>query len=416
MTFALTFALCGSMSFATDKIKQGETLHNLRQKAWNEWCKKVQSDTEVSVLPLTPLSEGKRSAWQIPADLEPYATMNFFSGTKGEQPSAGYPVFLYLHGSGPKDIEWSTGFRLAQSFNDAPCAYVIPQIPNELKYYRWWQKSKQWAWSHLFRQLLASPQIDPARLYVFGISEGGYGSQRLASYYGDYFAAAGPMAGGEPLKNAPAENLSNIAFNFRTGEKDYMFYRFFLTQLTNQALDSLENLYPEEFHHKVELVPGMGHHIDYSLTTPWLSRHHRNAQPRHFLWENMEMDSVKRDNFYNLEVLKETDAYRTMYEFTAKDNRVDINVQRVAYQTTWIDPNWEIDMMFHRDFSPAEHGRLRVYLSEQLVDLTKPVTIAVNGKVLYQGNLKISAATMRQSLEIWGDPLRIFPSAVVLEW
>ena len=65
--------------------------------------------------------------------------------------------------------------------------------PNEGDYYRWWQVAKQFAWEKLIRQALVEGNVDANRLYVFGISEGGYGSQRLASFYADYWAAAGPM-------------------------------------------------------------------------------------------------------------------------------------------------------------------------------------------------------------------------------
>lgn len=95
-----------------------------------------------------------------------------------------------------------TGLNICSRFDDAPSVYFIPQIPNEGGYYRWWQKAKQYAWEKLFRQALVSGHVNPDKLFIFGISEGGYGSQRLASFYADYLAGAGPMAGGEPLKNA----------------------------------------------------------------------------------------------------------------------------------------------------------------------------------------------------------------------
>lgn len=63
-------------------------------------------------------------------------------------------------------------------------------------YYRWWQKAKQFAWEKMLRLAFVSGKINPNKVYFFGISEGGYGSQRLASFYADYLAAAGPMAGG----------------------------------------------------------------------------------------------------------------------------------------------------------------------------------------------------------------------------
>ena len=392
-------------------------LAEMRQSVWKEWCVELAKQQPVSPLEFAPLADGRIVAWNLPDSLEPQAVMNFRSGTKGICPGEGWPCYLYLHGSGPRDSEWETGWKLAQRFADAPSAYVIPQIPNEGKWYRWWQRSKLWAWNHLLRMLLARPDVDASRLYIFGISEGAYGSQRLASYYADYFAAAGPMAGGEPLKNAPVENLGNLAFSFLTGSEDVMFYRNVLTQNTAKALDSIASLYPGKYHHRVEIIPGRAHHIDYSPTTPWLSRHRRAAQPQHFLWENFEVDSLKRNAFYNLQVLSETDAYRTSYEFKADaGNLITIGVKAVEYTTTFTDPWWDIDMFFDRIYTPAAHGRLRIFLSEELVDLERPVTVMVNGHRLFHGRLKPSREVMLQSARLWGDPLRLFPAAVEVEW
>jgi hypothetical protein len=35
--------------------------------------------------------------------------MPYYYGYKGEKPENGYPLFLYLHGSGNKDNEWANG-------------------------------------------------------------------------------------------------------------------------------------------------------------------------------------------------------------------------------------------------------------------------------------------------------------------
>lgn len=414
---SLLFSFSPLPSAADRHPDRSGQLASMRQSVWAEWCASLQASQPLPPLGMQPLSEGNVTAWEIPDSLESQATMNFRSGTKGTQPAEGWPCYLYLHGSGPRDAEWQTGWQLALAFQDAPAFYCIPQIPNEGKYYRWWQRGKLWVWDRLLKWMLAQPSTDASRLYLFGISEGAYGSQRLASYYADYLAAAGPMAGGEPLKNAPVENLGHVAFHFLTGAQDAMFYRNVFTQGTADALDSIARLYPGEYHHSIRLIPGREHHIDYSPTTPWLSRHRRNAQPRHFLWENMEVDGIKRKGFYNIEVLAETDAYRTAYEFRADaDNHIHVSVDRVEYTTTFTDPMWDIDMFFSRRYSPAEHGRLRIFLSEELADLSRPLTISVNGHTLYQGRAAISRETMLQAARLWGDPLRLFPAAVTVEW
>lgn len=379
--------------------------------------KEAQDVAEFRKLLTDSLSKANVTTWTLPDSLEPNARMNFYLGVKGDMPKDGYPVFLYLHGSGPREHEWANGLRLAKMFQDGPSMYIVPQIPQEGAWYRWWQRSKQWTWERILRILMSMPEVDKNRIYVFGISEGGYGSQRLASFYADYWAAAGPMAGGEPLINAPVENLAHVPLSFLTGDKDFMFYRHLLTKTTGEKLDSMQRLFPNEYKHRVELIPDKGHSIDYTPTTPWLAQHKRNAQPRHFIWENLEMDGLKRNAFYNLQVLEETDAYRTRYEFTANaDNSIDIKVDGVKYNATWKDPHWGIDMLFSKDLTPAQHGHLRVFLSDQLVDLKKKVTVRINGKQVFCGKVKSSKKTRKLSQELWGDPMRDFKHAVEVNW
>ena len=363
------------------------------------------------------LSKANVTTWTLPDSLEPNAKMNFYLGVKGDMPKDGYPVFLYLHGSGPRANEWATGLKLAKRFNDGPSMYIVPQIPQEGEWYRWWQRSKQWTWEKVLRIILSMPEVDKNRIYVFGISEGGYGSQRLASFYADYWAAAGPMAGGEPLINAPVENLAHVPLSFLTGDRDFMFYRHLLTKTTGEKLDSMQRIHPNEYVHRVKLLEGYGHSIDYTPTTPWLAQHKRNAQPRHFLWENFEMDGLKRNAFYNLQVLEEEDEFRTKYEFTANaDNSIDIKVDAVKYNPTWKDPRWGINMLFSKEFTPAQHGHLRIFLSDQLVDLKKKVTVRINGKEVFNGKVKGSKKNQKLAHELWGDPMRNFKHAVEVNW
>lgn len=363
------------------------------------------------------LSKANVTTWTLPDSLEPNAKMNFYLGVKGDMPKDGYPVFLYLHGSGPRANEWATGLKLAKRFEDGPSMYIVPQIPQEGEWYRWWQRSKQWTWEKVLRIILSMPEVDKNRIYVFGISEGGYGSQRLASFYADYWAAAGPMAGGEPLINAPVENLAHVPLSFLTGDRDFMFYRHLLTKTTGEKLDSMQRIHPNEYVHRVKLLEGYGHSIDYTPTTPWLAQHKRNAQPRHFLWENFEMDGLKRNAFYNLQVLEEQDEFRTKYEFTANaDNSIDIKVDAVKYNPTWKDPRWGINMLFSKEFTPAQHGHLRIFLSDQLVDLKKKVTVRINGKEVFNGKVKGSKKNQKLAHELWGDPMRNFKHAVEVKW
>jgi len=394
---------------------------NTKKMVWAAWCEANRELQEEKLIKPQSLQYGGQGAWNLPQTLEPNAVMPYYYGAKG-QSNGQLPLFLYLHGSGPKKQEWQTGLMLGNSFEDGPSLYFIPQIPNEGNYYRWWQLAKQFAWEKLIRQALVEGNVDANRLYVFGISEGGYGSQRLASFYADYWAAAGPMAGGEPLKNAPVENCANIGFSFLTGAEDTGFYRNILTRYTQEAFDSAQQARPLSadnrplFQHRINLLERMQHSINYNLTTPWLKDFIRNPYPKTVLWEDFEMDGRHRSGFYNLQVLVRPSEQRTYYEMSIKDNVITMNINDVEYTTIEKDQRWGIEMKFNRRYQQSKGGKLRIYLNEQLVDMSKPVTLIVNGKQLYHGNIKPTLQDMVNSCMEYFDPYRVFPASIEVSY
>ena len=394
-----------------------EGLAPARDMVWAAWQEANARLDEPKLPALLPLTADTKGALALPDSLEPSATMDYYWGSKGEQPAAGWPVYIYLHGSGPREREWSNGLKFATTlFEDAPSVYFVPRIPNEGEYYRWWQRSKQWAWNWLLRQLMLQDGLDARKIYVFGISEGGYGSQRLASFYADYWAAAGPMAGGEPLKNAPAENCRNIGFSLLTGAEDTGFYRNELTALVQAAFDSLQALHPDAYRHRVELLPGQGHNFDYRPTTPWLRAFERNPWPTEFSWEDFEMDGWHRTGFYNLVVNRRPGDLRTRYDVEIAGNRIDLTISEVHYQTVRTDPKWGIELEFARTYVPATGGELTLYLDEHLVDLRREVSVYVNGKLVHQGRVACSVGAMMESLATFYDRERIYPASILIKY
>ena len=403
LIFAVAFAAISSYG----RVLSPEQVDSVRTAVWTEWVA-----AQPSILPeLKPIEDQGQGTWAVPDSLEPHAVMDFFYGSKGEAEQ--YPLFIYLHGSGPRDYEWVTGLKLGQMFDDAPSVYFIPRIPNEGEYYRWYQRGKQWAWERLLRAALASGRIDPDRIYLLGISEGGYGSQRLASFYADYIAAAGPMAGGEPLKNAPAENLRNIGFSLRTGAADRGFYRDRLTGYTAAALDSLATANPGDYRHWIDIIPGCGHGIDYRPTPVWLKWFKRKQSPRRLTWEDFPMDGAYRSGFGNLQVLERPEGERTLYDLTIdNDNNISLKADAVDYECIERDPQWGIELKFRKHFSPAKGGKVRIFLDETMVDMSRPVTLTVNGVEQFRGMVSPTDDDLRESCREFGDPRRLFSASV----
>lgn len=384
---------------------------------WRLWRMSVRAAEPELSDSLLSVPLGREALWALPSRLEPMAVMPLAYGYKDSVSAGGNPLFIYLHGSGPKAQEWATGKVLARRFDDSPSTYVVPQIPNEGPWYRWWQQSKQTAWTRLLRVALSDEGIDPLRIHMTGISEGGYGSQRLASFYADYLAGAGPMAAGEPLRNAPAENLQHVRFSLLTGQLDAGFYRNHLTRCVKRSLDSLRNLCPGAYEHRVELQRERGHGIDYRPTTPWLVSARRTPLPKAFTWEDFEMDGLHRTGFYCLIVDRRPDqTLRTRYDVRIEDNVVDLQIRNIQYRPTEVDPVWGIELQSERTYSPAEGGRISVMLGQELVDLSREVVVRVNGQQRYHGHVTLETGSLLRSIAAFADPLRLLPACVTTDF
>jgi predicted peptidase len=123
-----------------------------------------------------------------------------------------WPLLLFLHGLGECShddldrVKIHGPPKLVDSRPDFPFVLVTPQCPppdGGLKGIR-----AAWNPEHLIQLLdhvSANLNVDTTRVYVTGLSMGGYGTWRIAATYPDRFAAAVPICGGgEPESMAPA--------------------------------------------------------------------------------------------------------------------------------------------------------------------------------------------------------------------
>lgn len=403
-----------SQNISPDKIE------NFKKDVWNIWKEANYNFSEEKLIQLSPLSEKKTSSWNIPSNLEPNAVLNYALGSKNGNSSTKFPLYVILHGSGDKHTEWSNMKLFCNSFNIGDAAYFIPQIPNTGGYYRWWQKGKQYVYEKLFRQAFISDSFNSNRFYFTGYSEGAYGSQRLASFYADYIAGAAPAAGGEPIENAPAENCANIAFSLRTGSNDDMFCRNGLTQTAKDEFANLQSTYPQYYKNFIELIPGAGHGINYNPSLEYLKDFSRNPYPKFVNWEIYAMDGIVRSGFYNIlkpENLKKGDeGKRTNVKMEISGNTVKLTVSDVTVNVLEREPNWSLPIKSQKTYTPIPQGTIKLFLCQELVDLTKPVIITVNGKEVFNNKVEPSLESMVNSCATFFDPMRVYPAMVEVKW
>lgn len=148
-----------------------------------------------------------------------------------------YPLVIFLHGSGERgndneaQLKWGVkNFATDQQMALHPCFVVAPQCPaNE-----GWSNFSSWDNAgmkllptpskpmqlvmELIHQLKQNPSVDTNRIYITGLSMGGYGTFDAIARYPNLFAAAVPVCGAGDT--ARAASMAHLPIWIFTGAED----------------------------------------------------------------------------------------------------------------------------------------------------------------------------------------------------
>ncbi|MGC9455530.1 MAG: prolyl oligopeptidase family serine peptidase [Phycisphaerae bacterium] len=127
-----------------------------------------------------------------------------------------WPMIVYLHGAGargddPKRIQNAGLPRRLLTEEDFPFIVVSPLCPAG----QWWLPVEIVT---LMDEVIAEYRVDPDRVYLTGVSMGGFGSWQTAVAFPDRFAAVAPVCGGGDT--AEAERIAELPIWAFHGAKD----------------------------------------------------------------------------------------------------------------------------------------------------------------------------------------------------
>ncbi len=133
-----------------------------------------------------------------------------------EDDATKYPLILFLHGAGERGSDnalqlkhGAVEFMRADRQAAHPCFVVMPQCPNDDKWVSvdWAPASGKGTFPDepspsmkvamgIVNQWIKSGRVDPSRVYITGLSMGGYGTWFATAVENNPFAAAIPICGG----------------------------------------------------------------------------------------------------------------------------------------------------------------------------------------------------------------------------
>lgn len=125
------------------------------------------------------------------------------------------PLILQLHGAGERGDGGESlsqvdfhGFSGVVADREFPCMLVMPQCPRD----SFWAARVESVIAFV-HQLIREFNVDPHRIYLTGLSMGGYGTWYTAMARPDLFAAIAPVCGGGMAWNAAVLRMPVWAFH-----------------------------------------------------------------------------------------------------------------------------------------------------------------------------------------------------------
>ena len=353
-----------------------------------------------------PLKDEGMDAWVKERKIQPLIAdlgkkkMPYLIIKKGEKPKGGWPLFFALHGGGGNakaegphtwqvnTREWYAQMQLTTKVYEPAGLYVIPRMADDREG-RWYYGYNQVFLDRMIRRGILFGEVNPNRVYLMGISEGGYTAFRLGSLMADRWAGSCAMAAAEPLKNAPPENLRHVAFRCGIGEKDTMFDRIGLARTYFKKIEEIKKEAGSGYQNFFDEQAGKGHGIDYKPGPTWIAKFQRNPIPKQIDWTVIRQHDRSRDQMYWLGLTGEP-----------KELPLKLTAQ-IRGQVVGITSDGS--------------AKLRVLLDDRLLDLDQEVTILVNGLAKFQGKVPRNLAGILKSTAGRGDPELVFPAEVILE-
>lgn len=367
MVVLLGHVLCGG----AQNLSRGK-VEKCRQTLMTEWK--------------AAAAERHRVAWEERTVRVDDLSMPYWLAVYGSKPADGRSLWISLHGGGNtpaavNDQQWENQKHL---YRPAEGVYVAPRAP----YNDWdmWCKPKLDAfYKALIEMCVAYLDVNPDKVYIMGYSAGGDGVWRMAPRMADTWAAASMMAGHPG--DVSTLNLRNTPFMIWCGSEDAAYDRNRLDYERGLEMDSLHRADPGGYVHETHIMQGMGHWMNRADTAavPWMARYRREPRPRRIVWQQEE---VVRSHFYWLSAPADELRRGMTVRLTCNDNLIDLE--------------------------RCDYSSLTLWLDDRLIDLGRPVTVRMDGRVLFRGKLRRTADNLRRSLDERGDFSYMFPACVTV--
>ncbi len=309
------------------------------------------------------------------------------------QPEKGYALVVCLHGAG---FTGEAYLERWQSRLGDDYIVACPTYPAGA----WFTRRAEEVVLAVIRTLQRQYHLDPDRIFLTGMSNGGIGAWLIGMHHAPRFAGIAPMAGGLDDVLMPfLANLRNTPVYMIHGAKD----RVMPVELSRSISKELSTLgYPHVYREHDREHPMAGGHFFPREELPdlvrWLGRQRRDPYPTR-LTVVREGSHFQPFGWIRLEA---TDAIAAFSDDLVTERNEQIRQREYAKVDASITADNRIEVRAERV------RRYSLFLNERLIDVTKPVTVRTNGEVSFEGMVTPSVEILLRQARVRQDPRALF--------
>ena len=316
------------------------------------------------------------------------------------RPDKGYALVVCLHGagfSGDAYLErWQS--RLGDDY-----ILVCPTYPSGA----WFTRQAENLVLAVIEQVQAQYHVDPDRVFLTGMSNGGIGTWLIGMHHAQRFAGLAPMASGLDSVLMPfLANLRTTPVYIIHGAKDQVM-PVELSRTISRELAAIG--YPHIYREHEREHPMAGGHFFPREELPdlvtWFNAQHRNPLPasltvvreashfQSFGWVRIDatdpIAAFADDLVSKRDELTKKKRYARLDASVTAPNRIEVETGLVQ--------------------------RYTLFLNDQLVDVSKPVTVVTNKQISFEGLVSPSVEILLRQTRARKDPRQLFTVQLAIQ-
>lgn len=315
-------------------------------------------------------------------------------------PAKGYGLVVCLHGAGFTGEAYLERWqaRLGEDY-----VLACPTAPTGA----WFTRGAEELVLATIRSVQRRYHIDPDRIFLTGMSNGGIGTWVIGMHDAPQFAGIAPMASGLDDVLMPfLANLRSTPIYIIHGAKDQVM-PVELSRTITKELTGLGYPYVYREHDREHPMAG-GHYFpreELPELVTWLNAQRRNPLPTRvtlvrdashfqpFGW--LRIDATDPIAAFSEDLVSKRDDRIKHREYARLDavivapNRIEVQADRVE--------------------------RYSLFLNEQLIDSSKPIMVLTNGQVSFEGPVTPSLETLLRQARLRQDSRQLFPIHLAIQ-